>query len=142
MSADIGQETSNLSKYSILQQTGIAALAAVEQHAAERVEVAPINLRGVGLTRSHPRFFFGRAIGKKEHSGTHGTVNSSFNLSDILSAFGSSSQGINVQAAVAASHCSRIGPIERVGAGTSRAPKSDRRHQCYRGRTSPPCKMR
>lgn len=39
-----------------------------------------------------------------------GTVNSSFNLSDILSAF-SSSQGINVQAAVAAAIAAESGPL-------------------------------
>jgi flagellar hook-associated protein 2 len=41
-----------------------------------------------------------------------GTVNSSFNLSDILSAF-SSSQGINVQAAVASAIAAESGPLNQ-----------------------------
>ena len=40
------------------------------------------------------------------------SVNSSFNLSDILSAF-SSSQGINVQAAVAAAIAAESGPLNQ-----------------------------
>ncbi|HZP64538.1 MAG TPA: flagellar filament capping protein FliD [Terriglobales bacterium] len=42
-----------------------------------------------------------------------GTINSSFNLSDILSAF-SSTQGINVQAAVAAAIAAESGPLTQM----------------------------